>query len=139
MNDTSNLRLQIAEVGEAILGPNLIGLQLGNEPDLYAGYVIPALTSFLPSRPSIRHLHRAPTYGPSDYAGEFGVVVQAIAQDPLIPTRNNLIGPSIASGPWKPEDVWATGFITTYADELGALAVEQCAFSIPGLLCPADV
>ena len=40
MNDTSNLRLQIAEVGEQVLGPNLIGLQLGNEPDLYAGYVL---------------------------------------------------------------------------------------------------
>lgn len=39
MNDTSNLRLQIAEVGEGILGANLIGLQVGNEPDLYAGYV----------------------------------------------------------------------------------------------------
>ncbi len=36
MNDTSNLRLQIAEVSESILGDNLIGLQLGNEPDLYA-------------------------------------------------------------------------------------------------------
>lgn len=35
-NDTSNLRLQIAEVGEAVLGDNLIGLQVGNEPDLYA-------------------------------------------------------------------------------------------------------
>ena len=38
MNDTTNLRLQIVEVGESILGSNLLGLQLGNEPDLYAGY-----------------------------------------------------------------------------------------------------
>ena len=38
-NDTANLRLQIAEVGQAILGDNLIGLQAGNEPDLYAAYV----------------------------------------------------------------------------------------------------
>lgn len=36
MNDTSNLRLQIAEVAESVLGDNLLGLQLGNEPDLYA-------------------------------------------------------------------------------------------------------
>ena len=35
-NDTANLRLQIAEVGQAVLGDNLIGLQAGNEPDLYA-------------------------------------------------------------------------------------------------------
>ena len=39
MNDTSNLRLQIAEVAEAVLGQNLLGLQLGNEPDLYASSV----------------------------------------------------------------------------------------------------
>ena len=39
MNDTSNLRLQIAEVAEAVLGQNLLGLQLGNEPDLYVSSV----------------------------------------------------------------------------------------------------
>ena len=39
MNDTTNLRLGIAQVAEAVLGDNLLGLQLGNEPDLYAGYV----------------------------------------------------------------------------------------------------
>lgn len=35
-NDTSNFRLGIVEQGEAILGDYLIGLQAGNEPDLYA-------------------------------------------------------------------------------------------------------
>lgn len=35
-NDTSNFRLAIAEKGQAILGKNLVGLQVGNEPDLYA-------------------------------------------------------------------------------------------------------
>lgn len=39
LNDTSNLRLAIAEYGERILGDNLLGLQVGNEPDLYARYV----------------------------------------------------------------------------------------------------
>jgi hypothetical protein len=34
--NTQNWSLQIAEVGQAILGDNLIGLQAGNEPDLYA-------------------------------------------------------------------------------------------------------
>ena len=38
-NDTSNLRLGIAELGEAILGDNVLGYQVGNEPDLYARYV----------------------------------------------------------------------------------------------------
>ena len=35
MNDTKNLRLEIAEIGQAVLKDNLIGLQVGNEPDLY--------------------------------------------------------------------------------------------------------
>ena len=35
MNDTSHLRLQIAEHADAILGGNVLGYQVGNEPDLY--------------------------------------------------------------------------------------------------------
>jgi hypothetical protein len=34
--DASNFHLGIAEQGQAILGDYLIGLQVGNEPDLYA-------------------------------------------------------------------------------------------------------
>jgi len=37
-NDTSNFRLAIAEQGQAILGDYLIGLQVGNEPDLYVDH-----------------------------------------------------------------------------------------------------
>jgi hypothetical protein len=32
--------MAIAEVGEAVLGDKLIGLQVGNEPDLYSAYVL---------------------------------------------------------------------------------------------------
>ena len=39
MNDTANPRLQMAELGEDILGDHLLGFQLGNEPDLYASWV----------------------------------------------------------------------------------------------------
>ena len=35
-NDTTNLRLGIAEAGEVILGNHLLGFQVGNEPDWYA-------------------------------------------------------------------------------------------------------
>ena len=53
-------------------------------------------------------------------------MVQAIANDPSIPNRNGvLIGPSVATGPWRPEDVWNTGFIPAYQNSLGALSVEQ--------------
>ena len=35
LNESENLRLGIAEVGQAVLGDKLKGLQVGNEPDLY--------------------------------------------------------------------------------------------------------
>jgi hypothetical protein len=107
-NDTANLRLAIAEYGEAVLGDTLLGFQVGNEPDLYAD-----------------HGHRNGSYGPYDYFGEFGVVVDALASDTAVPTKNRLIAPSVATGDWTPEMVWDTGFIPTYADSLGALAVEH--------------
>ncbi|KAJ7094261.1 hypothetical protein C8R44DRAFT_814122 [Mycena epipterygia] len=36
LNDTQDLRLQIAEVAEAVLGDRVLGFQVGNEPDQYA-------------------------------------------------------------------------------------------------------
>lgn len=36
-----------------------------------------------------------------------------------------LIGPSISTIIWKPEDVWSTGFIDKFKDRLYALSVEQ--------------
>ncbi|TFK36088.1 hypothetical protein BDQ12DRAFT_737177 [Crucibulum laeve] len=107
-NDTSNLRLGIAEAGQAILGEYLIGLQAGNEPDLYAA-----------------HGHRPETYGPFDYFGEFGTLVTAMAADTNIPRQNLLIGPNLATGAWTPEQVWDTGFIDSYHDQLAFLAVEH--------------
>ncbi|KAF6748272.1 hypothetical protein DFP72DRAFT_580338 [Ephemerocybe angulata] len=38
-NDTSTFHLEMAEYGQSILGDNLLALQAGNEPDLYAAYV----------------------------------------------------------------------------------------------------
>ncbi|KAG5638702.1 hypothetical protein H0H81_010927 [Sphagnurus paluster] len=107
-NDTTNWRLAIAEQGQAILGDYLIGLQAGNEPDLY-----------------VRHGHRNASYGPYDYFGEFGSLITAMEADPLIPNRNLLIGPNIATGDWVPEDVWNTGFIQSYSPNIAYLAVEN--------------
>ncbi|EMD31069.1 glycoside hydrolase family 79 protein [Gelatoporia subvermispora B] len=117
-NDTSHLRLQIAELGEAILGENVLGFQVGNEPDLY-----------------VQHGHRPPGWNETNYFHEFGIVVNAVDDDAHIPAKGNLIGPSI-SGPWTPEDVWNTGYIEAYAPALGALAVEHypadnCAAAFP--------
>ena len=38
-NDTENIHMEIVEQGQRILSDNLLGLQVGNEPDLYAQYV----------------------------------------------------------------------------------------------------
>lgn len=108
-NDTSNFRLEIVEQGHIILGDYLIGLQVGNEPDLYAN-----------------HGHRPQTYGPQDYFNDFGLMVKALQQDPLIPDAVSklLIGPSIQFQ-WTPEQVWATGYIPAYTNNLAFLAVER--------------
>ncbi|EIN05129.1 glycoside hydrolase family 79 protein [Punctularia strigosozonata HHB-11173 SS5] len=108
LNDSQNLRLGIAEAAEQILGDNLLGFQVGNEPDLYAD-----------------HGHRAPGYSQFDYFGEFGSVIAAIASNDQILVKNNLIGPNLATGDWTPEMVWDTGFITSYSSSLGALGVEH--------------
>jgi hypothetical protein len=109
-NDTTNLRLGIAELGQAFLGDNLLGLQAGNEPDLYSG-----------------HGRRPPGYTAQDYYNEIGTLVTALAADPKIPNKDMLIAPSVASGPsgWPPENVWNTGFADTYATDCYAFAVEH--------------
>jgi len=107
-NDT-NWRLQIAEQAQSILGDKLIGMQVGNEPDLYA-----------------RHGHRPESYSPKDYHTEFGEMVQALKEDQKIQRVNGmLVGPSLASADWTPEMVWETGFVNDYTDYLYALSVEQ--------------
>ncbi|KAL7278756.1 hypothetical protein ACG7TL_007763 [Trametes sanguinea] len=125
LNDTSELHLEIVEWGERILGDNLLGFQVGNEPDLYQ-----------------RHGHRQEGYGPFDYFGEFGQVRDAM-QSMNVPATNNLIGPSLATGDWTPEDVWNTGFIQAYSDSLTALSVEHypddnCAALYEGFGQPVD-
>lgn len=117
-NDTNNLRLQIAEVAESILGDRLLGLQAGNEPDLYA-----------------THGHRPANYSQYDYLGEVEVVIEKMGADSLIPVKNNLIVPSV-SGTWSPESVWNTGIVSICGESLIGLAVEHypdnnCAAAFP--------
>ncbi|KAG6857114.1 hypothetical protein H0H87_009241 [Tephrocybe sp. NHM501043] len=106
-NDT-NWRLQIAEHSQTILGDNLIGLQAGNEPDYYLG-----------------HGHRTEPYGPYEYFTEFQNLVTTIQNNPNIPIKNMLIGPSLASGPWTPEQLWETGYLDAFKDNLVAITMEH--------------
>jgi hypothetical protein len=48
--------------------------------------------------------------------------------------KNNLVGPSVATGPWTPEMVWDTGFIGAYAGNMAALSVEQYVFRYPNTI-----
>ncbi|KAL0952547.1 hypothetical protein HGRIS_006805 [Hohenbuehelia grisea] len=107
-NDTSNFRLGIAERGQEILGDFLIGLQAGNEPDLYA-----------------RHGHRPQEYGPFDYVGEVSNLLTAMSGDVHARNRQLLIGPNLATGDWIPEQIWDTGFVDTFNTNLAFLAVEH--------------
>jgi len=106
MNDTTHLRLGIAEAGEAILGDRLIGFQIGNEPDQYAS-----------------HQHRPADYSPANYSTEFGLVDAALRADPKVSVVDGkLLGPSL-SGVWQPQDVWDTNFIPDHKQSLAALSM----------------
>jgi hypothetical protein len=47
------------------------------------------------------------------------------------------MGPSVAGGPgnWAPEDVWNTGFLDDYKDNLKYITVEQCVFASSSPMC----
>ncbi|TBU39715.1 hypothetical protein BD309DRAFT_1021947 [Dichomitus squalens] len=118
MNDTTHLRLQIAELGDAILGDNVLGYQVGNEPDLYAS-----------------HQRRPEGYDVQDYSDEFGVMVNGIHDDKQIKNANKLVAPSL-QGTWKAEDLWATGYLDAYSTSIGVIAMEHypdqnCAAEFP--------
>ncbi|KAF9051566.1 glycoside hydrolase family 79 protein [Panaeolus papilionaceus] len=107
-NDTQEWRLAIAEHGQAILGDNLLGLQAGNEPDLYE-----------------RFKHRQGPYTPMDYSNEVADLIATVDNNPNLPQKSIFIGPSIASKGWQAEDVWATGYIDRFKDRFYCFSVEN--------------
>ncbi|GJE89063.1 glycoside hydrolase family 79 protein [Phanerochaete sordida] len=110
-NDTVNIHMEIVEQGERIIGDNLLGFQVGNEPDLY-----------------LQHQHRLPGYDFNSYYTEFGQWRDAFNNDANVPQKKTMIGPSLAlANPesWTLEDTWNTGFLPNYVDSLYALSVER--------------
>lgn len=106
--DLTNPNLDLALAGQQILGESLIGIQVGNEPDLY-----------------VSHGHRPEDYDAFSYTDEFGTIVNAMQNDPNeANNRDLLIGPNIATK-WTPEQVWDTGFVNLYSQSLASLAVER--------------
>ena len=113
-NDSSNFDLSIARYGEAILGDNILGFQAGNEPDLYHNNQL-----------------RSPTYGAQDFTNEWQQVIGEYQQDPNWTFPNKFVAPSVCCGQdigWKPEEVWATGFLDKFAQYLSYVSVEQYVF-----------
>lgn len=110
-NDTENPRLLMGELGEKILGDNLLGLQLGNEPDLYFNNAI-----------------RSADYSVTQYSSEWGTVLQDYLSDSSVSNNSMFIAPSVCCGGgigWTPEDVWNTGFLDSYKDHLSYISVQQ--------------
>ncbi|KAJ7054036.1 glycoside hydrolase family 79 protein [Mycena amicta] len=106
LNDTSHLRLAIAEYGEAILGDKLIAFQVGNEPDQYS-----------------LHGHRPQTYGPQDYSNDFSTVDSALRADSKVAVVDHkLLGPSL-SGQWQPQEMWDVDFIPDHQQSLQAVSM----------------
>jgi hypothetical protein len=123
MNDTNNPRLQIAEYAEEILGDNLLGLQVGNEPDLYGGDGLGGRTA---------------AYTPQNYVTEFGQMMTAINNDPKISVKNKIVGPSVGPGSknWTTFEIFSLGYLQSFASNLGFISVEKyfdnnCAAAFP--------
>lgn len=62
---------------------------------------------------------------------EFRSLTTALAANPKITNKNNLIGPSVSSVGWSPEQVWEAGYLDTFGSSLRILTVER---SVPSLL-----
>jgi hypothetical protein len=122
--NTTPFSLEIVEEGQQILGNYLLGFQAGNEPDLYAAHGHrPSVSSLLLE--GVRTDKICQTYSQFDYFGEVGTLVQQIANDPLIPQKNNLLIVPSVQVTWTPESVWNTGIVASYSSSLYALAVER--------------
>ncbi|KAG6835065.1 hypothetical protein H0H93_005181, partial [Arthromyces matolae] len=123
INDTTT-RLAIAQAGYEILGDYLMGIQVGNEPDLYQAHDHYTTVSLVSSSEKAMLSDYFNQYGPYDYFGDFGTYVAAM-QAANLPGQNLLVGPSIAYADWTTEQVWNTGFVTSYSENLAYLTVEK--------------
>ncbi|EJD44078.1 hypothetical protein AURDEDRAFT_88289 [Auricularia subglabra TFB-10046 SS5] len=106
-NDRSKPRLRIAEVAEQVLGDNIVGFQLGNEPDLYQP-----------------HGYR-PVYSVQQYFSEFQTMLNAINDDPLITMKGNIGGPGVCCLWNLQEDILNAGYLGKFQDSLSTVIVER--------------
>lgn len=107
---------ELATLSQQILGDHLLGMQLGNEPDLYHNNKL-----------------RLPDYSATDFFNEWGTVINDYQNLPdgssgLEKKQGIFVAPSVCCGQdigWTPEVVWDTGFLDAYAKYLSYVSVEQ--------------
>jgi hypothetical protein len=101
---------EIAQYAQQILGSKLLGLQLGNEPDLYSD-----------------HNKRPAGYTPADYNSEFQTIKQDILKDARLEQQQFLVGPSICCEVegFELDDVLSAGWLTDNLDQIAMVAVQQ--------------
>ncbi|CAE6411272.1 unnamed protein product [Rhizoctonia solani] len=94
----------VAQAAQGILGPNLVGLQLGNEPDVYPSH-----------QPQFQNLTV------QQYLTEFG---NRLAMVPG--SKDNIFGPSVCCS-WTPDEVIQAGFLTQFGANLKSFSVQHYA------------
>jgi len=84
---------------------------MGNEPDLYN-----------------RNGIRGPDYTPDQYNTDWGTFLNYYLNDASMKNVTQFIAPSVCCGGnigWTPEQVFDTGFLDNYQNNLGYIAVQQ--------------
>ncbi|KAJ1300657.1 hypothetical protein OPQ81_002305 [Rhizoctonia solani] len=94
----------VAQAAQDILGSNLVGLQLGNEPDVYPSH-----------QPQFQNLTV------QQYLIEFGNRL-AMVPGP----KDNIFGPSVCCS-WTPDEVIQAGFLTQFGNNLRSFSVQHYA------------
>ncbi|CAE6346593.1 unnamed protein product [Rhizoctonia solani] len=107
-------QVAFAAMAEEMLGSNLHGIALGNEPDLY-------------ERPG--HMKRPNPYNFDQYMNEWASVSSALATNPAYTNHQILMGPSTccaASNPrWNNMALADAGYLQRFANELKIVTVQR--------------
>ncbi|KAG8947618.1 hypothetical protein FRC04_010552 [Tulasnella sp. 424] len=113
----------VARTAEETLGHHLIAMQLGNEPDLYAG-----------------HGRRTGEYGIPEYFTEYSHFLGDL-QAQNLPEEKIILGPSVCCT-WSTQQVLDAGYIQQYGNWLKVIGVmhypaNNCGIS--GVINPQDI
>ncbi|KAG8991414.1 hypothetical protein FRB90_001352, partial [Tulasnella sp. 427] len=115
--------MAVAHAAEDILGKHLIALQLGNEPDLYAG-----------------HGHRDENYGIPEYFTEFASYLNDL-QAQNLQNEKIILGPSVCCT-WTTQEVLDAGYLTQFGNwikQVGVMHYPANNCGISGVINPQDI